>query len=102
MGCTLLYQSSCVADSSKKSGLRLVGDVDFASASNIASSITPVPGGVGPMTVAMLMQNTLLGAERWLETSLNKTIKPLQLRVLEKVPRCGEAYVYQVLKESLS
>jgi methylenetetrahydrofolate dehydrogenase (NADP+)/methenyltetrahydrofolate cyclohydrolase len=48
-----------VADSSKKSGYRLVGDVDFATVSPLCSKITPVPGGVGPMTVAMLMKNTV-------------------------------------------
>jgi methylenetetrahydrofolate dehydrogenase (NADP+)/methenyltetrahydrofolate cyclohydrolase len=48
-----------VPDPSKKSGYKLVGDVDFATVSTIASKITPVPGGVGPMTVCMLMQNTL-------------------------------------------
>ena len=48
-----------VADSGKKSGYRLVGDVQFASVAPIAGKITPVPGGVGPMTVAMLMKNTL-------------------------------------------
>jgi methylenetetrahydrofolate dehydrogenase (NADP+)/methenyltetrahydrofolate cyclohydrolase len=48
-----------VPDASKKSGYRLVGDVDFDSVSGNVSYITPVPGGVGPMTVAMLMSNTL-------------------------------------------
>jgi len=48
-----------IADSSRKSGYRLVGDVDFEAAKEIVSAITPVPGGVGPMTVAMLMKNTL-------------------------------------------
>jgi methylenetetrahydrofolate dehydrogenase (NADP+)/methenyltetrahydrofolate cyclohydrolase len=48
-----------VADPSKKAGYRLVGDVHFASVSALASKITPVPGGVGPMTVAMLMRNTV-------------------------------------------
>ena len=43
---------------------RLVGDVDFASVSQVASAITPVPGGVGPMTIAMLLINTLESAER--------------------------------------
>ncbi|MCA9008239.1 MAG: bifunctional methylenetetrahydrofolate dehydrogenase/methenyltetrahydrofolate cyclohydrolase FolD [Planctomycetaceae bacterium] len=43
-------------------GERLVGDVDYAAASSIASAITPVPGGVGPMTIAMLLQNTLTAA----------------------------------------
>jgi methylenetetrahydrofolate dehydrogenase (NADP+)/methenyltetrahydrofolate cyclohydrolase len=51
-----------IKDSSKKSGSRLVGDVDFPSASLVASAITPVPGGVGPMTIAMLMKNTVLAA----------------------------------------
>jgi methylenetetrahydrofolate dehydrogenase (NADP+)/methenyltetrahydrofolate cyclohydrolase len=50
---------SRVADASRKTGYRLVGDVDFASVSPLASMITPVPGGVGPMTVAMLMKNTV-------------------------------------------
>ncbi len=43
---------------------RLVGDVDFASAAGVASAITPVPGGVGPMTIACLLRNTLVGAYR--------------------------------------
>jgi methylenetetrahydrofolate dehydrogenase (NADP+) / methenyltetrahydrofolate cyclohydrolase len=53
-----------IPDPSAKSGSRLVGDVDFASASEVASAITPVPGGVGPMTIAMLMKNTVLAARR--------------------------------------
>ena len=53
-----------VDDASKKSGFRLVGDVDFEGASEIASYITPVPKGVGPMTIAMLIRNTLLAAKR--------------------------------------
>lgn len=48
-----------VADSSKKRGYRLVGDVHFESAREVASYITPVPGGVGPMTIAMLLRNTV-------------------------------------------
>ncbi|TVP80577.1 MAG: bifunctional methylenetetrahydrofolate dehydrogenase/methenyltetrahydrofolate cyclohydrolase FolD [Puniceicoccaceae bacterium] len=48
-----------ITDSSKKSGYRLVGDVDFEAVAAKASHMTPVPGGVGPMTVAMLMQNTV-------------------------------------------
>jgi methylenetetrahydrofolate dehydrogenase (NADP+)/methenyltetrahydrofolate cyclohydrolase len=43
---------------------RLVGDVDFASAAAVASAITPVPGGVGPMTIACLLRNTLVAAAR--------------------------------------
>ena len=52
-----------VDDPEAKRGYRLVGDVDFDSAKEIAGAITPVPGGVGPMTIAMLMQNTLHAAE---------------------------------------
>ena len=48
-----------VDDATKKRGYRLTGDVDFNEVSKKASMITPVPGGVGPMTIAMLMQNTL-------------------------------------------
>jgi methylenetetrahydrofolate dehydrogenase (NADP+)/methenyltetrahydrofolate cyclohydrolase len=48
-----------VADPSRKAGYRLVGDVHFGSVAPIASKISPVPGGVGPMTVAMLMRNTV-------------------------------------------
>ncbi len=50
-------------DSTKKSGYRLVGDVNFDEAKEVAGCITPVPGGVGPMTIAMLMKNTLRAAE---------------------------------------
>ena len=52
-----------IPDSSKKSGFRLVGDADFESVKEKASFITPVPGGVGPMTIAMLIYNTLEAAE---------------------------------------
>jgi 5,10-methylene-tetrahydrofolate dehydrogenase/methenyl tetrahydrofolate cyclohydrolase len=52
-----------VEDSSKKSGYRTVGDVDYDEVKEVAGAITPVPGGVGPMTIAMLMQNTLNGAK---------------------------------------
>jgi methylenetetrahydrofolate dehydrogenase (NADP+) / methenyltetrahydrofolate cyclohydrolase len=53
-----------VPDATKKSGFRLVGDVDFDSATQVASLITPVPGGVGPMTITMLLYNTLESAQR--------------------------------------
>jgi methylenetetrahydrofolate dehydrogenase (NADP+)/methenyltetrahydrofolate cyclohydrolase len=52
-----------VADATKKSGGRLVGDVDFAGVAEKAAAITPVPGGVGPMTRAMLLYNTVVAAE---------------------------------------
>ena len=53
-----------VDDPAAKRGYRLVGDVDFDAVVEVASKITPVPGGVGPMTVAMLMRNTLLAYRR--------------------------------------
>ena len=53
-----------VGDPNAKGGSRLVGDVDFARVQPVAGKITPNPGGVGPMTIAMLMQNTVRAAER--------------------------------------
>ena len=53
-----------IADSSKKSGFRLAGDVDFAGVSGKSSFITPVPGGVGPMTIVSLLTNTLEARKR--------------------------------------
>ncbi len=53
-----------IADATKKSGSRLVGDVDYANVAPLASYITPVPGGVGPMTICGLMKNTLLAAKQ--------------------------------------
>ena len=53
-----------VDDSASKRGYTLVGDVDFEGVREVASKITPVPGGVGPMTIAMLLSNTLRAAER--------------------------------------
>jgi methylenetetrahydrofolate dehydrogenase (NADP+)/methenyltetrahydrofolate cyclohydrolase len=52
-----------IPDATKKSGTRLVGDVDFDGVKHVASKITPVPGGVGKMTIAMLMLNTVRAAE---------------------------------------
>ena len=54
-----------VPDDAKKKGYRIVGDVDFKSVSKKASHITPVPGGVGPMTIAMLLKNTLMAREKF-------------------------------------
>ena len=51
------YSALCLAEGLPEDG-KLVGDVDFESASKVAGAITPVPGGVGPMTIAMLMRNT--------------------------------------------
>lgn len=55
---------NAVDDPSKKAGYRLVGDVDFDEALEVAGAITPVPGGVGPMTIAMLLRNTTDAAKR--------------------------------------
>ena len=56
-----------IEDASKKSGFRLVGDVDFEAIKEKASLITPVPGGVGPMTITMLLYNTVQSAEKTLK-----------------------------------
>jgi len=53
-----------VEDPSRERGYRLVGDVAFEEACDVALAVTPVPGGVGPMTIAMLLRNTLTAAER--------------------------------------
>lgn len=78
-----------VSDSSKTSGYRLVGDVDFEGAKTKASWITPVPGGVGPMTVAMLMKNTVLAAEKAVSKLANTqwNLSYLPLKLSEPVPR---------------
>ena len=53
-----------VADATRPKGYRLQGDVDYDAVAPKCAAITPVPGGVGPMTICMLMQNTLLAAKR--------------------------------------
>lgn len=80
-----------IPDPSKKNGSRLVGDVDFEEAQQKASWITPVPGGVGPMTVAMLMKNTVLAAQKAAarQNSTKWNLSPLPLKLLEPVPRSG-------------
>jgi methylenetetrahydrofolate dehydrogenase (NADP+)/methenyltetrahydrofolate cyclohydrolase len=60
--------TSRVKDPTRKSGYRLAGDVDFDAVKEVAGKITPVPGGVGPMTIIMLMTNTLLAAKRMAES----------------------------------
>jgi 5,10-methylene-tetrahydrofolate dehydrogenase/methenyl tetrahydrofolate cyclohydrolase len=56
--------TNVIDDPAKPGGKRLVGDVDFERAKEVAGAITPVPGGVGPMTIAMLLVNTLRAARR--------------------------------------
>ena len=75
-----------IPDQSKKSGQRLVGDVDYESASQVASMITPVPGGVGPMTVAMLMQNVMDAAKNYFEKQKARHIDPLPIKLQVPVP----------------
>ena len=85
-GCVVIdVGTNAVEDSTKKSGIRWVGDVEFATASQVASAITPVPGGVGPMTVAMLLWNTLDSAKRFLK-GFKRDVEYLKLKPLEPVP----------------
>lgn len=87
-----------IKDETRKSGERLVGDVDYESAKEVASKITPVPGGVGPMTVAMLLQNVITSANRfYTEMSTRKTV-PLPLKLLSPVPSDIEVSRSQVPK----
>lgn len=71
-----------------KSVQRLCGDVDYDEAAKVASYITPVPGGVGPMTVAMLMKNTVQSYLRWVNsiTVQNWTLSPLPLHLVKPIP----------------
>jgi len=66
-------------DATKKAGYRLVGDVHYESCSSVASMITPVPGGVGPMTIAMLMRNTVNGARRMLKKQQTAASLPVPI-----------------------
>ncbi|KAK5016682.1 tetrahydrofolate synthase, partial [Cryomyces antarcticus] len=75
-----------ISDESKKSGKRLVGDVDYESAVEVASHITPVPGGVGPMTVAMLLQNVVDSATTYFDKQKARHITPLPLKLKQPVP----------------
>ncbi|CDH15466.1 probable C-1-tetrahydrofolate synthase,cytoplasmic [Zygosaccharomyces bailii ISA1307] len=76
-----------VEDSTKKSGYRSVGDVEFKEALKYVRLITPVPGGVGPMTVAMLMRNTLKAAKRERNNDGKlRQFQPLQLDLKKPVP----------------
>ena len=66
-------------------GFRLVGDVNFSEASKVASHITPVPGGVGPMTVAQLMSNVVKAAKRQLKSNKSWDLSYLPISPLPKV-----------------
>ncbi|KAI0473152.1 formate-tetrahydrofolate ligase [Xylariaceae sp. FL0804] len=75
-----------IPDPSKKSGMRLVGDVEYDAACQVASYITPVPGGVGPMTVAMLLQNVVDATTMYFERQKHRRIVPLPLKLQTPVP----------------
>ncbi|GAP83205.2 putative formate-tetrahydrofolate ligase [Rosellinia necatrix] len=75
-----------IPDATKKSGQRLVGDVDYESASRVASYITPVPGGVGPMTVAMLLQNVIDATTMYFDRQRQRHVVPLPLKLQTPVP----------------
>lgn len=80
-----------IPDATKKSGYRLVGDVALAEAAQVAGAVTPVPGGVGPMTVAMLMQNTVIAAKRAASLHFNaasswQQFAPLTIQPATPVP----------------
>ena len=75
-----------IPDDSKKSGQRLIGDVDYDEAVEVASQITPVPGGVGPMTVAMLMQNVVDAADAAMERQKLRHVTPLPLKLESPIP----------------
>ncbi|RMZ85489.1 hypothetical protein DV737_g724, partial [Chaetothyriales sp. CBS 132003] len=75
-----------IADASKKTGQRLVGDVDFDAAAERASYITPVPGGVGPMTVAMLLNNVVESANAYFERLKARTVTPLPIKIQSPPP----------------
>jgi methylenetetrahydrofolate dehydrogenase (NADP+) / methenyltetrahydrofolate cyclohydrolase / formyltetrahydrofolate synthetase len=75
-----------IPDATKKSGQRLVGDVDFDSAVEVASHITPVPGGVGPMTVAMLLQNVVDSTKAYFDKQKARQIVALPIKIQNPVP----------------
>lgn len=88
-----------VDDASKKSGYRCVGDVEFEAARQHVRLITPVPGGVGPMTVAMLMSNVFKAAKRSLEGEGKPAFEPLPLNLANPVPSDFEISRAQKPKE---
>lgn len=75
-----------IEDSSTKSGFRCVGDVEFSSAQKYVRLLTPVPGGVGPMTVAMLMQNVFIAACSSLKSDTKQIFEPIKLSLSKPVP----------------
>ncbi|KAJ3298197.1 tetrahydrofolate synthase [Rhizoclosmatium sp. JEL0117] len=85
-GCVVIdVGTNAVPDATKKAGVRWVGDVDYQGSLPVASAITPVPGGVGPMTVAMLLENTVISAKRFLK-GFKVPTEVLKLKLLNPVP----------------
>ncbi|KAF2216077.1 hypothetical protein CERZMDRAFT_82123 [Cercospora zeae-maydis SCOH1-5] len=78
--------TNSIPDDTKKSGQRLVGDVDYDAAVEVASQITPVPGGVGPMTIAMLLSNVVDAADASFDRQKSRKITPLPLKLQQPVP----------------
>ena len=85
-----MYVSLLSPDPFAKQGKKMVGDVDYNGVREVAGAITPVPGGVGPMTVAMLMGNTVESAKRRVEGTLVSRIFILMRRIpnLQKSLNC--------------
>lgn len=82
-------QQNLVLDTgTNKSVQRLCGDVDYDEAAKVASYITPVPGGVGPMTVAMLMKNTVQSYLKWVQqvTASDWKLSTLPLKLIKPIP----------------
>jgi methylenetetrahydrofolate dehydrogenase (NADP+)/methenyltetrahydrofolate cyclohydrolase/formyltetrahydrofolate synthetase len=75
-----------IPDETRKSGQRMVGNVDYDSALKVASHITPVPGGVGPMTVAMLLNNVVVSADAVFDRQKARHIEPLPLKIISPPP----------------
>lgn len=100
-GCSVIdVGTNFVDDPSRPKGFRMVGDVAFDEASKVAGLITPVPGGVGPMTVAMLMKNVYIAANRAFEQEQKPgVVKPLPLEPLSPVPSDIEVSRAQVPKD---
>ncbi|MCJ1469595.1 tetrahydrofolate synthase [Pseudocyphellaria aurata] len=75
-----------VQDNRREVGLRVVGDVEYEAAAEVASKITLVPGGIGPVTVAMLLENIVDAATYFFDRQRARHIKPLPLKLLKPVP----------------
>ncbi|KAG9308152.1 formate--tetrahydrofolate ligase-domain-containing protein [Chiua virens] len=87
-----------IPDATKMSGQRLVSDVEYDQAALYASHITPVPGGVGPMTVALLMESALTAAVRQFEQARARKLVPLPLDIKTQVPSDIEIAMAHTLK----